>query len=99
MEVATNEETELIDKNKDKLGIINNYYWLGLTKEDSTWKWENEGDSDYTHWYSGEPDGSCNDGPPCNCAEIYSTSMEWADACCDTDINYVLCESNPLNSS
>ena len=100
MEVTTNEEQELIDKNKDKLGIINGHaYWLGLTKEDSTWKWENEGDAEYTHWHSGEPDGSCPNGPPCNCAHIYYTSMEWYDACCDTFTELVLCESNSLNSS
>ena len=78
------------------LDLVNGYYWLGLTKEDSTWRWETEGDAEYTHWKSGEPDGSCNN-LPCNCAGINPSSMDWHDSSCDTWANHVLCESNPLN--
>ena len=98
MEINSNEESELIDKNSDKLRTHGYHFWLGLTKRDSTWNWENDGDAEFTRWSSGEPNDSCN-YPPCNCAYIYCYTMEWFDESCDTCLRHVFCESNPLNLS
>ena len=46
----------------------------------------NEGDAEYTHWESGEPNDHCSHVPPCNCAYFYSSSMEWRDECCETSL-------------
>jgi hypothetical protein len=81
------------------LGITSGYYyWLGLTKTGSSWKWETEGDAEWTLWYPGEPSRTCTYGPPCNCAAIYYLTMDWIDACCDTRAFTVLCEANPIKS-
>ena len=97
VEITTKEESDLIYKNYDILGIIDSY-WLGLTKTGSGWKWEIEGEANFTSWYPGplypaEPDGSCYLGPPCNCASIqvrdillWWTAMDWYDSCCDTPV-------------
>ena len=47
----------------------------------------NEGDAEYTHWESGEPNDDCLDGPPCICAAM-RYSMGWTDDCC-IDSNYI----------
>ena len=95
MEIRGNEESELIKKNSDQLGFYGRY-WLGLMKIDSTWIWENEGSADYTHWESGEPNDHCDNGPPCNCAAIFYSTMEWKDESCAWH-ELVLCESNSNN--
>ena len=65
--------------------------WIGYTdrREEGTWEWVDGTVSEYTAWYSGEP----NDSGGEDCAAMYGTlGYVWNDLPCETYALPFLCE-------
>ena len=93
-------------KEKDVLCVVQNllglsarfhfyylwWYWIGLTKQEGNWIWDNHEPLTYTNWGPGEPNGCCGDNPICVFSETYDTVEQWNDWTCDDYGPSALCE-------
>ena len=70
----------------------NGWYWIGLTKLDDVWEWDNREPVTYTNWGPGQPDGCCHGDAICVFNNVWETPDQWNDWFCDDPNTSPLCE-------
>ena len=68
-----------------------NWYWIGLSKQNGDWVWDNLERLTYTNWGPGEPDGCCGNDPTCVLNNVWMTRDQWNDWDC-VGVTSALCE-------
>ena len=70
----------------------NCWYWIGLSKQNDDWVWDNHEPLTYTNWGPGEPDGCCGTDPICVFNNVWMTLNQWNDFSCGDPNTVTLCE-------